>query len=83
VQVVPHGWNTAIGLPADLWFSEAIPVACYAEYLMSCAYIDEIVTEPFRLDEQGLLDIPTWPGLGVEIDSDKLIRSSPERVDFQ
>jgi L-alanine-DL-glutamate epimerase-like enolase superfamily enzyme len=83
VQVVPHGWNTAIGLAADLQFSAAIPVARYVEYLTPCAYIDEIVTEPFGLDEQGLLKIPTRPGLGVELDAGKLARFCAERVVFQ
>ena len=48
IQVVPHGWNTAIGLAADLQFSAAIPVARYVEYLTPCAYIDDITTEPFH-----------------------------------
>lgn len=83
VQVVPHGWNTALGLAADLQFSAAIPVARYVEYLTPCAYIDEITVEPFRLDEKGLLRIPARPGLGVEINHDKLARFCPERVVFQ
>src|SRR5207244_11393515 len=64
VQVVPHGWNTAVGLAADLQFSAAIPVARYVEYLTPSPYIDELTTEPFRLDDQGLLTIPSQPGLG-------------------
>lgn len=83
VQVVPHGWNTAIGLAADLQFSAAIPVARYVEYLTPCAYIDELTAEPFRLDDQGLLPIPARPGLGVEIDPDKLRRFCPERTVFR
>jgi L-alanine-DL-glutamate epimerase-like enolase superfamily enzyme len=83
VQVVPHGWNTAIGLAADLQFSAAIPVARYVEYLTPCAYVDELTTEPFHVDDRGMLSIPTRPGLGVEIDSDKLMRFCPERVVFQ
>lgn len=83
VQVVPHGWNTAIGLAADLQFSAAIPVARYVEYLTPCAYIDELTTEPFLLDAQGLLQIPVRPGLGVEIDPDKLKRFCPDRIVFQ
>jgi D-galactarolactone cycloisomerase len=83
VQVVPHGWNTAIGLAADLQLSAAIPVARYVEYLTPCAYIDEITVESFRLDDKGLLKIPDGPGLGVEIDADKLSRFCPERVVFR
>ncbi|MDR3638855.1 MAG: mandelate racemase/muconate lactonizing enzyme family protein [Isosphaeraceae bacterium] len=83
VQVVPHGWNTAIGLAADLQFSAAIPVARYVEYLTPCAYIDALTTEPFRLDAGGLLEIPSKPGLGVEIDPEKLKRFCPHRIAFQ
>src|SRR3954469_19539536 len=83
VQVVPHGWNTAVGLAADLQFSSAIPVARYVEYLTPSAYIDEILTEPFRLDDRGRLAIPTGPGLGIEIDPEKLKRFCPERVTFR
>jgi L-alanine-DL-glutamate epimerase-like enolase superfamily enzyme len=79
IQVVPHGWNTAVGLAADLQFAAAIPVARYVEYLTPCAYIDELAAEPFRLDGQGLLEIPTRPGLGIEIDPDRLRRFCPER----
>ena len=61
VQVVPHGWNTAVGLAADLQFSAAIPVARYVEYLTPCAYIDSLTAEPFRLDADGLLTIPDRP----------------------
>ncbi len=77
VQVVPHGWNTAIGLAADLQFSASIPVARYVEFLTPCAYIDSITTEPFRLDTEGQLMIPQRPGLGVHIDPEKLARYCP------
>ncbi len=83
VQVVPHGWNTAIGRAADLQFSAAIPVARYVEYLTPSAYIDELTAEPFHLDDQGLLTIPSRPGLGVEIDAEKLKRFCPEQAVFQ
>ena len=82
VQVVPHGWNMAIGLAADLQFSAAIPVARYVEYLTPCAYIDALTTEPFLVDDQGLLAIPQKPGLGVEIDLEKLRRFCPAPILF-
>ncbi|APW62364.1 mandelate racemase/muconate lactonizing enzyme family protein [Paludisphaera borealis] len=83
VQVVPHGWNTAVGLAADLQFSAAIPVARYVEYLTPSAYMDELTTEPFRLDAEGKLTIPSGPGLGITIDPEKLKRFCPERVTFR
>lgn len=83
VQVVPHGWNTAIGLAADLQFSASLPVARYVEYLTPCAYIDRILTEPFRLDDRGMLAIPTGPGLGVEVDPGLLKAFCPNPITFR
>jgi len=34
----------------------------------------ELVTEPFRLDEDGCLRVPTAPGLGVPLDCEALRR---------
>src|SRR5579862_7554799 len=72
VQWVPHGWNTAIGLAADLHLSAAMPVARYVEYLTPCVYLDEIITEPFRPDAEGYLIIPEKPGLGIEINREAI-----------
>lgn len=82
VQVVPHGWNTAVGLAADLQFVAAIPVARYVEYLTPCAYIDGLTRRAFELDENGDLDIPLRPGLGIEIDTDQLNQLSGESIIF-
>jgi L-alanine-DL-glutamate epimerase-like enolase superfamily enzyme len=83
MQVVPHGWNTAVGLAADLQFVAAIPIARYVEYLTPCAYLEELTTEPFRIDAEGFLEIPTRPGLGIELDQEKLPRYSGARVTFR
>ena len=74
IQWVPHGWNTAIGLAADLHLTAAMPVARYVEYLTPCVYLDEIITEPFRPDAEGYLSIPEKPGLGVELNREALKR---------
>ena len=73
IQWVPHGWNTAIGLAADLHLCGAVPVARYVEFLTPSPYMDELITNPFRPDENGMLRIPTdRPGLGIELDQDAL-----------
>ena len=74
VLLVPHGWNTAVGLAADLHLTAALPVARYVEYLTPSPYLDELITEPFRLDEDGYLRVPTAPGLGVTLDREALRR---------
>ena len=69
---VPHGWNTAIGLAADLQLAGAMPVAKYVEFLTPSPYVDRLIKNPFRPDAEGLLHIPDGPGLGVELDADAL-----------
>src|SRR3954447_16475564 len=74
IQWVPHGWNTAIGLAADLHLSAAMPVARYVEYLTPCVYLDELITQPFRPDAEGYLTIPEKPGLGIQLNREALKR---------
>ena len=74
VRWVPHGWNTAIGLAADLQLAGAMPVASYVEYLTPSPYIEELITAPFRVDADGYLPIPDRPGLGIELNRDALER---------
>lgn len=83
IEVVPHGWNTAVGLAADLQIAAFLPNARYVEYLTPCAYIDELTSEPFVLDGDGHLAIPDSPGLGVHIDPDRLAKFCPERIEFR
>jgi L-alanine-DL-glutamate epimerase-like enolase superfamily enzyme len=76
VLLVPHGWNTAVGLAADLHLTAALPVARYVEYLTPSPYLDELVTNPFRPDAEGYLSVPTSPGLGIQLNRDALKRFS-------
>jgi L-alanine-DL-glutamate epimerase-like enolase superfamily enzyme len=74
VQMVSHGWNTAVGLAADLQLAAAMPIARYVEFLTPAPYVEELTVEPFRLDADGCLEIPDRPGLGIELDREKLKR---------
>ena len=70
ILFVPHGWNTAVGLAADLQLVAAVPTARWVEYITPAPYIEDIVAAPFALDADGLLAIPEAPGLGVAWNSD-------------
>ena len=72
VLLVPHGWNTAVGVAADLALSAAMPVARWVEYQTGVPYIEEIVMPRFQLDADGMLRVPTGPGLGIELNPDAL-----------
>jgi L-alanine-DL-glutamate epimerase-like enolase superfamily enzyme len=79
ILLVSHGWNTAIGLAADLHLAAALPVARYVEYITPSAYIEELVSEPFTLDADGMLAIPTGPGLGISLNQEGIERLSRRR----
>jgi D-galactarolactone cycloisomerase len=74
VLLVPHGWNTGVGVAADLALSAAMPVARWIEYQTGVPYIEDIIDPPFRLDADGLLRVPTGPGLGIRLNRDALGR---------
>ncbi|MCS6853349.1 MAG: mandelate racemase/muconate lactonizing enzyme family protein [Elioraea sp.] len=72
VRYVGHGWNTAIGLAADLHLAAALPDPPLVEYIAGSAYVDGIVAEPWTLDADGMLAVPQGPGLGLALDADRL-----------
>ena len=74
VRFIPHGWNTAIGLAADMHLAAAFPRTDLVEYIDGSPYVDELVAEPWRLDADGMLAIPDRPGLGIRLDPDAIAR---------
>jgi len=74
ILFVPHGWNTAVGLAADLQLVAAVPTARWVEYLTPAPYIEDLVAAPFLLDDDGHLAIPDKPGLGVTWNPDGVKR---------
>lgn len=70
IQFIPHGWNTAVGLAADLHLASAISTTDMVEYLTGSPFIDEITAGGWALDADGMLPIPNAPGLGLELDLD-------------
>ncbi|SEF10880.1 mandelate racemase/muconate lactonizing enzyme family protein [Jiangella alba] len=77
VAFIPHGWNTAVGLAADLHLAAALPGTELVEYKTGSAYIDELAAGGFALDADGLLPVPSTPGLGLRLDPDALERYAP------
>ncbi len=73
-RLIPHGWNTAVGLAADLHLASALPDTDMVEYLTGSPYVDGLVEGGWQLDEDGMLEVPAGPGLGVTLDRDALAR---------
>jgi len=79
VAFVGHGWNTAIGLAADLQLAAALPTTELVEYKTGSPYIDELTIGGFGLDPDGMLAVPEGPGLGVALDPEAVERYTGKR----
>ena len=74
IELVPHGWNNAVGLAADLQLAAALPDTDQVEFIGTSQYMNELILEEFRLDDDGRLPIPDRPGLGITLDPDAIAR---------
>jgi L-alanine-DL-glutamate epimerase-like enolase superfamily enzyme len=77
IQYIGHGWNTALGVAADLQLATVFPTCDLVEYIGGSPYVDLITEGGFRLDGEGYLEIPSRPGLGVTLDRSALRRYAP------
>ena len=71
LHVIPHGWNTAVGLAADLQFQATVADDnyCMVEYWPHRSITDLLKHNPFALDKEGRIAVPTGAGLGIELKS--------------
>ena len=76
VQCVPHAWGTAIGLAATLHYLASlpdtppclVPTPPLLEYEQTFnPFRDQLAGAPIA-HHQGWVEVPTGPGLGIEID---------------
>ncbi len=74
IRFIPHGWNTALGLAADLHLASAFPDTDLVEYITGSPYVDHIIEDGWHLDEEGMLAIPDKPGLGISLDLEAVAR---------
>lgn len=82
VQCVPHAWGTAIGLAATLHFLASlpecppclVPIPPMLEYEQTFNPFRDQLANPPLAHHNGWVDVPTGPGLGIEINRDILDR---------
>jgi D-galactarolactone cycloisomerase len=79
VRFIPHGWNTALGLAADLQLASAARNTGLVEYLTGSPFIDDLVETPWKLDADGMLAVPDGSGLGISLNFDAVEKHTRER----
>jgi len=77
--VAPHHGGGGVGLAAHLHLCAAIPNAAYLEIFhdppcMTSDIFQWYLAEPLRLDADGHVAVPQKPGLGVDLDEEKIAR---------
>ena len=82
VQMNPHVWGSAIAQAASLQVIAALPVAHHSLYAQepvleydrsSHPFRNDLIADPVRLVDSWV-DIPSRPGLGVEVNREMLER---------
>ena len=74
IELVPHGWNTALGVATDIQFVSTLQTRSFVEFNVGNPMVEETIEEPFKLDENGCLRVPDKPGLGVSVNRERLKR---------
>ena len=76
VTVAPHNYNsTTIGLASTLQVAASIPNFLITEYFVNFeAKGREIARNTFEVKDS-YIDLPTAPGLGIELDESALVRN--------
>ena len=80
IQCIPHAWGTAIGLAATIHFLASLPECPPCLVPISPILEYEQTFNPFRdqlsgtslKHKKGFVDVPTGPGLGIEINREIL-----------
>ncbi len=77
--VAPHHGGGGVGLAAHLHLLAAIPNGAYLEVFedppcMTSEIFQWYLAEPLKVEADGYVTVPWKPGLGVELDEDKLRR---------
>lgn len=66
--ITPHSYSTGVGLAATVHVVLSSPACRWIEYdVTDYALYDALFISPPELDDEGRIELPTEPGLGVEI----------------
>jgi L-alanine-DL-glutamate epimerase-like enolase superfamily enzyme len=72
IELVPHGWNTAVGVAADIHLVATLPSKSFVEFNVGSPLVEDLSLPRFSLNSEGHLEVPTASGLGLEIDRERL-----------
>ncbi len=77
LEFSPHTWTNGLGFAANLQLMACTPICSYCEFPFEPpGWVPEardfMLAEPFKIDKDGLVKVPNKPGLGIELDFDRI-----------
>lgn len=77
LQFSPHTWTNGVGLAANLQLMGSCMNCPYCEFpLEPPGWVPEardfMLKNPFGIDKEGFIHLPEGPGLGIELDMEKI-----------
>jgi L-alanine-DL-glutamate epimerase-like enolase superfamily enzyme len=79
----PHTWTNGIGLRINMQVMGSVPNAVWCEYPIdppgwTVEARDAMLAEPTRIDPDGHVTLPEAPGLGIELDEERIAAHGEE-----
>ncbi|MBX3002267.1 MAG: mandelate racemase/muconate lactonizing enzyme family protein [Caldilineaceae bacterium] len=76
-RFIPHTWSNGVGLGANLHLAMSLPNCPWFEFPIDPpAWTDEardfMLTTPYDVDADGTITVPNAPGLGIELDRERI-----------
>jgi hypothetical protein len=78
VKYVGHGWNTALGVAADLQLASALPHTDLVEYIGGSAYVDGLWPSPSCSTATAASPFPNDRASASTLDPEKVARYAPD-----
>jgi galactonate dehydratase len=82
LRIAPHNPNGPVATAASLQIGACVPNFVILEYVDNQPYRDDVITEPLKIVD-GYVDLPTKPGLGIELDFAAIERLPHQPKDYQ
>jgi L-alanine-DL-glutamate epimerase-like enolase superfamily enzyme len=84
IAFTPHTWGNGIGLMANAQLTAGVGGGPYLEFPYdppgwTLERRDFPLAEPIRIDQDGWLTLPEAPGLGIELDEERLAATALDR----
>lgn len=75
IDLVPHAWLTDLLTATSLHINACLPRSLFLEYNVSQnPMLSAIIKNPIELNENGEMEVPQLPGLGIEVDEQAVQR---------